>query len=208
MPCLSGEELRAWLLARGGVGRCGPDLPERLFRRFPEARAHLAADPGLTPAIAWGVDDAAPGAIVGASRRAGVVATLGPGPEEGVRALFTKRQPSLALAVDAFANQLLFRLSERALAILKREAAAQGLSLGGPLEPGGGEIGFEHQAGLLALAGAERIGVALSSGGVMTPTKSVSLLLGFGPGLKRRLRVETCGRCPSRETCRPSLAAR
>lgn len=208
MPTVSGAALRDWLLARGGMGRCGPDLPERLFRRFAEARALLAPLPGLAPAIAWGVDDAPLSAIAGAVRRVGVVASLGPGPEDCVRALFAKRQPSLALAVDAFANQLLFRLSERALAIVKREAAAQGLALGGPLEPGGGEIGFEHQAGLLALAEAHRIGVALSSGGVMTPTKSVSLLLGFGPGLKRRLRVETCARCPSRETCRPGLAAR
>ena len=132
---------------------------------------------------------------------AAAACTIGPDLERRVRELFTAHRPSVALAVDRVGTQALFRLSDQTLAAIRREAKGQGLVLGAQANPGDAGIGFEQQAAVLALAGAEASGIALTRLGMLSPEKSISFLVALGPDLKGHVYSGRCARCPARERC-------
>jgi hypothetical protein len=81
------------------------------------------------------------------------------------------------------------------------EAAERGLRTTIPLSPG--MIGWaveEGQPQIFELVDAGRIGVALNPGGVMTPLKSLSMMIGLGRNVAEQGR--TCDYCAMKETCR------
>ncbi len=92
------------------------------------------------------------------------VCTIGPALETRVRSLFTERRPSLALALDALGNELLFAVSRRAQDLLQAEVKRAACSMAGELRPGDPGLGLEAQAAVLRLAKADEIGVAADAG--------------------------------------------
>jgi hypothetical protein len=121
--------------------------------------------------------------------------------QERISALFATRRRSLALALDTVANELLFRLADRASATIRREARRAGLGIGVEASPGDPGVPLEQQARVLALADAARIGIHTTSAGMLSPMKSLSFLVALGPNLRGRSAPGRCNCCPSRDRC-------
>lgn len=132
---------------------------------------------------------------------AAAACTLGAAVQERISALFATRRRSLALALDTVTNELLFRLADRALASIRREARRSGLAIGAEASPGDPGVPLGEQARVLALADAARIGVHATGAGMLAPMKSLSFLVALGPNLRRRAAPGRCNCCPSRDRC-------
>jgi hypothetical protein len=129
------------------------------------------------------------------------VCTLGTKLERRVSELFAGRQASLAMTLDGLGNELLFAVSRRAQDRMLADATRRGLSMAGELRPGDPGLALDAQAAVLRLAQAETIGVSLSSGGLMHPVKSCSMVLGVGIKLPA-VQWSRCDDCPTRDKCR------
>jgi hypothetical protein len=129
------------------------------------------------------------------------VATIGMRLEERVGALFRERSVSLALALDEVANELLFAVSRRLQDRMLLTAQRSGLTLAGELRPGDPGLALNAQLGVLRLAGADSIGVAVFGGHMLNPIKSVSMMFGAGVDLPA-VRWSRCDACSSRATCK------
>ncbi len=129
------------------------------------------------------------------------VATVGEPIEACVRKLFERRQPALALALDSLGNELLVALSRLMQDRMLTAARRRGLTMAGELRPGDSGLDIGAQRAVLGLAGAASIGVGVNGGGVMSPMKSVSMVLGVGVGLPRA-NWSRCDQCPTRPKCR------
>lgn len=130
-----------------------------------------------------------------------VVCTLGSLIEQRVRALFAERRPSLAMALDELANDLLFEVTRRAQDCLHADVARRGLSMAGELRPGDPGLALDAQASVLRLAGADAPGVTVDDRLLMHPRKSTSMVLGVGIDLPPA-NWSRCDDCPKRATCR------
>jgi hypothetical protein len=129
------------------------------------------------------------------------VCTLGPNVERRTSELFAARQASLAIALDELGNQLLFDVSRRVQDRMQADAARRGLCMAGELRPGDPGLALDAQAAVLRLAQAEAIGIGLSSGGLMQPVMSCSMVLGIGIDLPA-VQWSRCDYCPRLEKCR------
>lgn len=129
------------------------------------------------------------------------VATVGMRIEERIGALFRERRISLALALDEVANDLLFAVSRRLQDRMLLTARRSGLTLAGELRPGDPGLALNAQAGVLRLAGADAIGVAVFGGHMLNPIKSVSMMFGAGIDLPA-VRWSRCDTCSSRAACK------
>jgi hypothetical protein len=132
---------------------------------------------------------------------AAAACTLGAAVQERISALFATHRRSLALALDTVANELLFRLADRAFATIRREARRAGLGSGIDASPGDPGVPLGQQARVLALADAARIGIHTTGTGMLSPMKSLSFLVALGPNLRRRAAHGRCNCCPSRDRC-------
>ena len=132
---------------------------------------------------------------------AAAACTLGAAVQERISALFATRRRSLALALDTMANELLFRLADRAFATIRREARRAGLGTGIESSPGDPGVPLDQQARVLALAGAARIGIHATGAGMLLPMQSLSFLVALGPTLRRRSPRGRCSCCPSSDRC-------
>jgi hypothetical protein len=132
---------------------------------------------------------------------AAAACTLGAAVQERISALFATHRRSLALALDTVANELLFRLADRAFATIRREARRAGLGSGIDASPGDPGVPLGQQARVLALADAARIGIHTTGRGMLSPMKSLSFLVALGPNLRRRAAHGRCNCCPSRDRC-------
>jgi hypothetical protein len=129
-----------------------------------------------------------------------LVCTVGKALEEyASRAVATSGVRGLAL--DGVGSAAAEALATQACLHFEEEAAARGLSVTLPLNPG--MIGWsvaEGQSQIFAILDPAVIGVTLSYGHLMLPRKSLSMVLGIGPDVDRVGR--TCDYCHMRETCR------
>lgn len=134
------------------------------------------------------------------------VATLGTGLEERVHRLFEARSAARALLLDMVGNELLFALSRIAQDHMHARAVRLGLTMAGELRSGDPGLALDTQRTVLRLASAGSIGVTLSSGCVMRPLKSSSMVLGVGLALPAAT-WSRCDHCPTRARCRVAKAA-
>jgi hypothetical protein len=132
---------------------------------------------------------------------AAAVCTLGPALEARISALFAERQHSTALALDGLANALLSALSRRLQDRIVVEARRHGLTAAGELRPGDPGMSLRTQPAVLRLVGAGLIGVSVTSGQLLHPLKSLSMVLGIGIDLPPA-RWSRCDDCPSASKCR------
>lgn len=105
------------------------------------------------------------------------------------------------LALDGVGSAAAEALATEACLLLEEEAAQRGMEATIPLNPG--MIGWPVEVGqpqIFALMDAQKVGVTLTSYAMMTPRKSLSMVLGLGEGVNRGGR--TCDYCHMKETCR------
>jgi hypothetical protein len=151
-------------------------------------------------------DQALPGAaldrLAGATEVAVIFATIGAAWSEATRAYFQRGDALEGYLLDEIGTAVLERLSLRIEAMLRLNAHAQGLRAGSPIEPGHVVLPLTLQPMLAELAQVQTAGISVTSGGMISPSKSLSMLIGVGQGLRRWTRAQACRECPSFAKCR------
>ncbi len=166
-----------------------------------EAPPRSAADP-LSSSHRVVLDGAAlsTGAVVaeelaGAEAAAVFLCGLGSGPEDRVRALMEADDGPEAFIMDAVASLMAERAAERVHAAVAAAALPRGWGVTERYSPGYCGWPVSDQRALFSLLPPGALGIALTESSLMRPMKSVSGIIGAGPGLSRRgYRCDICGR--------------
>jgi hypothetical protein len=110
-----------------------------------------------------------------------------------------KVDPLLALALDGFGNAAVEEISHQVCAQIGEQARAQSLTASTPISPGLPEWPVEvGQPLIFSLLEPVRIGITLTSSGMMVPNKSISFVLGIGHDT---IQTDLCDLCNLRERC-------
>ena len=130
------------------------------------------------------------------------VCTIGSRLEERVAECFSGNEPLRALLLDSLGSAAVDAVVREACELIMREASGRGYETSSPLSPGGSGFPLSEQWPLFELVPAEKIGVSLTSSGLMVPRKSVSMVIGIGAQMNTWTKAEACARCNLSETCR------
>ncbi len=130
------------------------------------------------------------------------VYTIGPALETRVAELQRSGELMLAYMLDCAGVMALGMVGERLRRLAEERAAECGWGVGPVLSPGG-LVGWpvQGQRELCALLPLADIGVRLNPYCVLEPHKSVSLVIGLGPGYKAHKVGSVCRYCALRESC-------
>jgi hypothetical protein len=129
-----------------------------------------------------------------------LVCTIGTALDDFISTV-TNKDMVYALALDGVGSAAVEALANEACRLLEAEAAQDGFQASIPLSPG--MIGWSVDQGqpqIFTLINGEEIGVTLNEYYIMTPRKSLSMVLGLGPDMGYQGKV--CDFCAMRDTCR------
>ena len=126
------------------------------------------------------------------------IVTLGPRLEHAVRSSFDDNDPLLAIILDMAGIILIRNASTHFQRECATRAGAIGLELGPRVSPGCQAVPLEAQKALFSLLDAQSIGVTLTDSLLMTPVKSVSVILPLAASLPERLKVFSMCLTPGR----------
>ncbi len=129
---------------------------------------------------------------------AAVVCTIGDALERRVSALWEARELPLASMLDSVGSGAVESLAEYVNDLLCQQGLP-GLPVTNRISPGYGNWDVAEQRRLFALCPAEAIGVTLNAACVMSPGKSISLLVGAGAAARVDHYFSQCARCWMRE---------
>ena len=116
--------------------------------------------------------------LAGAKKAVIFVATVGVAVDRLI-GRYSRLSPSMALAVSALGSERVEALCDEFCATLSSEMG-EGVSLYQRFSPGYGDLPLDVQRDIFALLSPERaIGVTLGEGLLMSPTKSVSAIIGI-----------------------------
>lgn len=108
---------------------------------------------------------------------------------------YTKLSPSKALFFQAIGAERIESLCDLFCEELALECAKSGYATTQRFSPGYGDFPLERQKEIFALLDCPRkIGLTLSDGGLMSPTKSVTAIVGIGKG-ERKEEKKNCHSC-------------
>jgi hypothetical protein len=139
--------------------------------------------------------------VAGAAELAVAICTVGSDISARVREQQARRQLLRALLLDELGSWAVDLVRQQVCRRLQDEAEAAGLHVSTSLSPGESAWPIEDQAVLFTLIDAASIGVSLGPTLLMTPIKSVSLILGRGSGPLGREGGSNCDFCLMRERC-------
>ena len=128
------------------------------------------------------------------------VVTIGRQVEARISSLFAERRAALAVMLDELSNLLLFDVARRAGDRIQADVRRRNLSMAGELHAGDPGLDLAAQAMVLKLAQARCVNVDLSSGQLLRPMKSGSVVYGVGIDLPPAT-WSRCEECPSRRKC-------
>lgn len=130
------------------------------------------------------------------------VATIGPALEQQVHELQAAGQGLKAYLLDNVGVLALGAVGEAVRSLAEEAAATRGWGVSPLLSPGAlPGWPLQGQRELCALLPLEQIGVQLNEYCVLVPHKSVSALIGLGPGYDTRHVGSICRYCTLRDTC-------
>jgi hypothetical protein len=138
--------------------------------------------------------------LAGAQRIVVMLCTIGSQLEAVVSELI-RSDAVLGLAMDGVGTAAVETLATQASSRYEESVMALGWQTSIPLSPG--MVGWEVDPGqrqVFALLDASQVGVHLTSSYMMSPNKSLTLVLGMGENLTTQGR--TCDYCSLKETCR------
>jgi hypothetical protein len=139
------------------------------------------------------------GALWGPVERvAAAVCTIGEALERRVSALWEARELPLASMLDSVGSGAVESLAEYVNDLLCGQGLP-GLRVTNRISPGYADWDVAEQRALFRLCAGEAIGVALNEACVMTPGKSISLLVGAGPQARVDHYFSQCARCWMRQ---------
>jgi len=127
------------------------------------------------------------------------ICTIGDVIETRVSALFEAREFPLAVMLDSVGSAAVESLAEYANDLLCQAALPEGLQVTNRISPGYAGWDTAEQAALFRLCPGGPIGVTLNDACFMTPTKSISFLVGLGPDARVDHYFTQCRRCWMRD---------
>lgn len=139
--------------------------------------------------------------VAGASHLVIGVCTVGPEISRRISELQRQGHRLRAMFLDDLGSWAVDQVRQQLCRTIEAEAAAQGWRASTSLSPGESEWSVADQAAIFSLLDTRPIGVSLTESLVMRPIKSLSLIVGIGPG---PLGVEggaNCDFCTIRERC-------
>jgi hypothetical protein len=174
--------------------RQGAELPEAVVRAA-LAEALLYAEPGgaweiygyQAPRLQTAGGGYVPGSqklcahLGGAVRVAVLAVSVGGKLEARVAELFAAGEYAKAVLLDAAATAAVEQAADSVCAFIAAAAQKEGLCAGQRFSPGYGDWDIKEQPEVLRLAGAEQIGIGLTSSFMLLPRKSVTAMLGLKP---------------------------
>jgi hypothetical protein len=143
----------------------------------------------------------------GAKELAAVVGTIGHGLEKQVTEYFKRGEPLRGVLLDGIGSAAVDTLTQEACKLIAGEASSRGYQTSSPISPGMPGLPIAEQWQLFKLVPAREIGVSLTTAGIMMPRKSVSMVIGIGPRMKKWTQAEVCARCCLGKTCRYRIPA-
>lgn len=121
-------------------------------------------------------------------------ATLGPGPDVLLRR-YAQMDVSAMVILQACAAELIERYCDTCEETIREEAAARGLFLRPRFSPGYGDFDIRHQQDFMErLACPKRIGLTMTEGYVLAPSKSVTAVIGL-TSEQQGCHTEKCASC-------------
>lgn len=184
----AGQTLDASLALRLDRARdlCEGMVPRGVARAFPVASVELGAEGGPCAVRLAGTPLVLKGASVARHLKNAVevqliAVTLGLESE-----LLLRREqaisPTDALLVDACASSLVERAAEALCAQLAQQAASRGFVLGERFSPGYGDFPLSVQRAFLDASGAAKaLGISVTAGDLLVPSKSITAVAGLVP---------------------------
>jgi hypothetical protein len=130
-----------------------------------------------------------------------LLCTIGPGLEKQVTDYTNRAEPLRAMLLDGIGSAAVDKMVVEVLKRLASESSSRSYEISSPVNPGMPGFPLTEQWNLLKLVNAGEIGVRLTSSGVMVPRKSVSMVAGIGPEMKRWTQAKICARCKLSKTC-------
>lgn len=130
---------------------------------------------------------------------AGAVVTIGDGLERHVAELWDRRELPLAAMLDSVGSGAAESLAEYVNDLLCQEGLARGLKVTNRISPGYAGWDVADQRRLFRLCPGTRAGITLNDACVMTPAKSISLLVGAGLAARVDHYFSQCARCWMRD---------
>ena len=106
-----------------------------------------------------------------------------------------------AMLLDGIGSAAVDIMAQESCHLIATKAAELGLQAGSPVNPGMPGLPITEQQNILDLAYASKIGVSLTSSGIMVPRKSTSVVIAIGNNMDTWTQEEVCARCNLRETC-------
>jgi hypothetical protein len=137
-------------------------------------------------------------ALKGAEQVTVAVCTIGPALEAAVKELFDD-DPVQAMALDGAGVAALREVSWVVIDEVRGIAADQGWGSGMRAQPGQEGWSILQQRAIFGHLPGDEIGVRLNDSCLMVPQKSVSFVIGMGPGM--RPDAVACDFCSRRERC-------
>lgn len=127
------------------------------------------------------------------------ICTVGEAIEERVRRLFDARELPLAVMLDSVGSAAVESLAEHVNDLLCQAGLRAGTKVTNRISPGYAGWDTAEQAKLFRLCPGDPIGVRLNDACFMTPGKSISWLVGIGPGARVDHYFTQCRRCWMRD---------
>ena len=127
------------------------------------------------------------------------ICTIGEAVEETVTGLFEAREFPLAMMLDSVGSAAVESLAEYVNDVLCQVALPEGLKVTNRVSPGYAGWDTAEQAVLFRLCPGEPIAVTLNEACFMTPTKSISFLVGVGADARVDHYFAQCRRCWMRD---------
>lgn len=123
------------------------------------------------------------------------ICTIGSPLERRVSELWERRELPLAVMLDSVGSGAVESLAEYVNDQLCQDGVPRGLRVTNRVSPGYGAWDVSDQRRLFAFCPADRIGVTLNSACFMSPTKSISFVVGAGPEARVDHYFSQCARC-------------
>jgi len=215
-------EITSAEVARREALRMGGRVHPKVRALIPQVLETVAAEALIQPAIAladWPVA-AANGAelrlgngaifadaprlaerLANAEELTAAAGTIGGRLDRRVSDLFAARQPMRALVLEEIGILAVAKLGQIMQERARAGAQTRGLDCSSAMSPGETGFALEAQPIVLALAGAEAIGIRAAAS-AMLPIKSLSMVFGVGRDMPRWSGWEVCAGCASRDRCR------
>ena len=128
--------------------------------------------------------------------------SIGSALEDRASQYFADGERARGYLLDCLGTATMTSLVQQVCARFESLAAPSGFPLGFPISPGDEGWPLAEQRVLFRMLPTDLIGLSLTDSCVMLPKKSVSFVVGLGPGIQTAAESSQCDYCSARETCR------